>query len=215
MDSADPRLFGLYPAVVTDVVDPEALGRVEIGLPWLGEAGDDVRAWATLLSPYAEDDAGLHVLPSVDTEVVVGFEAGDAARPYVVGACWNGKESTPFRASRPNDTRVLKSRSGIVLELDDSPGGVKATLRTPAGHTLVLDDGQRQVQLRHADGPAVTVTAGGAVEVRANSTVEVNAVAVNVHAPIATFDGLVKCTTLIADVGVVSPSYTPGAGNVW
>jgi hypothetical protein len=31
----------------------------------------------------------------------------------------------------------------------------------------------------------------------------------------STFDGVVKCTTLIADAGVVSPMYTPGAGNVW
>jgi hypothetical protein len=29
------------------------------------------------------------------------------------------------------------------------------------------------------------------------------------------FDGTVTCTTLIAQSGVVSPSYTPGAGNIW
>ena len=45
--------------------------------------------------------------------------------------------------------------------------------------------------------------------------VEVNASAVNIHAPAVVCDGIVQCTTLIASAGVVSPSYTPGAGNVW
>ena len=53
------------------------------------------------------------------------------------------------------------------------------------------------------------------VQIQANATVEITASAVNVHAPVATFDGIVNCTTLIASSGVVSPSYTPGAGNIW
>jgi hypothetical protein len=36
-----------------------------------------------------------------------------------------------------------------------------------------------------------------------------------VHAPMVKCDGIVKCETLIASTGVISPSYTPGAGNVW
>ena len=37
----------------------------------------------------------------------------------------------------------------------------------------------------------------------------------NVHAAVANFDGVINCTTLVASASVVSPSYTPGAGNVW
>jgi hypothetical protein len=29
------------------------------------------------------------------------------------------------------------------------------------------------------------------------------------------FSGIVKCQTLIAESVVMSPSYTPGAGNFW
>ena len=32
---------------------------------------------------------------------------------------------------------------------------------------------------------------------------------------VPTFDGMINCTTLNASVGVISPSYTPGAGNIW
>ena len=61
----------------------------------------------------------------------------------------------------------------------------------------------------------ITLNGAGQVEIRANATVEVTAAALNVHAPVANFDGMINCTTLIASTGVVSPSYTPGVGNVW
>ncbi len=46
-------------------------------------------------------------------------------------------------------------------------------------------------------------------------SVDVTAPLVNVDAAVSTFSGVVKATTFIADVGVVSPMYTPGVGNVW
>ena len=99
----DRSYFGLYPALVADIVDPEHLGRVQVRFPWLGEAGQDVRAWATLLSPYADNDQGLLALPEVDSQVVVGFEAGNLRRPYVVGACWNGREIESSEDSKKLD----------------------------------------------------------------------------------------------------------------
>jgi uncharacterized protein involved in type VI secretion and phage assembly len=207
--------FGLYPALVTDIVDPDRQSRVEVRFPWLGADGDGVRAWATLLTPYADDDQGFVALPEVGTQVVVGFEAGDLQRPYVVGACWNGREMMPVTPTRPNDKRILKSRSGALLEFDDRAGSPKVTLSTRSGHKVVLDEGARTLEVTHSDGSTVTFSASGQIQVRANATVEVTACSLNVHAATAVFDGVVQCTTLVASAGVTSPSYTPGAGNVW
>ncbi|HEX3131868.1 MAG TPA: phage baseplate assembly protein V [Thermoanaerobaculia bacterium] len=207
--------YGLYPALVTDLVDPEKLGRIQVKLPWLGGEGDGVRAWATLLSPYADKDQGFEVLPEVDSQVVVAFEAGDPRRPYIVGACWNGKEPLPEEAAAANDKRLIKTRSGSVLEFDDKAGAPKVTLSMKSGHKVVLDDAAQTVTLTHSGGSTVVFTAGGQIELRANVSVDLYASIVNVHAPMAIFDGVVKCQTLIAETAVVSPSYTPGAGNVW
>jgi uncharacterized protein involved in type VI secretion and phage assembly len=215
-DGGGPRYFGLYPAIVTGVVDPDELGRVEVKLPWLGEDADgDVRAWATLLTPYADDDQGIQFVPAVDSQVVVAFEAGDLRRPYVVGACWNGKERMPERPTAANDLRLIHTRAGSRLEFDDTQGAAKVTVSTASGHKLVLDDGGSSITIEHANGSVITLNPAGQIEIRANATVEVTASAVNVHAATANFDGMVTCTTLIASAGVVSPSYTPGAGNVW
>ncbi len=213
-DGDAPRYFGVYPAIVSDIVDPDRLGRIEVKLPWLGAAGDDARAWATLLSPYADDDQGFQALPAVDTQVVVAFEAGVLRRPYIVGAAWNGREAMPVAPAAANNKRVIKTRSGSLLEFDDTEGAAKVTLSTRSGHTLLLSDAPQQVTLEHLNGCRIEMNTAGQVTITATSTVEVNAAAVNVHAPMATFDGIVKCSTLISNA-VISASYTPGAGNVW
>ena len=70
------------------------------------------------------------------------------------------------------------------------------------------------VTLKHSNGCELVINAAGQVKITANSTVEISASAVNVHAPMVKCDGVVKCTTLITQ-SVISPLYTPGAGNVW
>jgi uncharacterized protein involved in type VI secretion and phage assembly len=214
-DGEASRYFGVYPAIVTNIVDDKSLGRIQVKFPTLGTDGDPVRAWATLLTPYADDNQGYEMLPAVDSQVVVAFEAGDLRRPYIVGAAWNGKESLPEAPETANNKRLIKTRSGSLLEFDDTDGAAKITLSTSSGHKLLLDDGGTQVTLTHANGCVVTFNAAGQIQIQANATVEVTASAVNVHAATATFDGIVNCTTLNASVGVISPSYTPGAGNIW
>ncbi len=211
-DGGQQLFFGVYPALVTDIVDPDSLGRIKIKLPILSSASE---VWATLISPYAEDDQGLMILPETGTQVLVAFEAGNLRRPYILGAAWNGAEATPTAPEEANNLRVLKTRSGHILEFDDTEGSSKVTLTTAGGHTLEMDDGGLSVTLSHSSGHVITLTAAGAVEVTANSTVDISATAMNVHAPVATFDGIVKCTTLMASASVTSPMYSPGVGNLW
>jgi uncharacterized protein involved in type VI secretion and phage assembly len=213
-DGDAPRYFGVYPAIVTRIMDNESLGRIEVKFPWLGADGAAVRVWATLLTPYADDDQGFEILPAVDSQVVVAFEAGDLRRAYILGACWNGREQLPQTPEQANNKRLIKTRSGSLLEFDDTTGAEKVTISMQKGHTLVLDEGAQEVKLVHANGCMIKLNVAGQVSITANSTVEINASAVNVHSPAAIFDGVIQCTSLIADA-VVSSAYTPGVGNIW
>lgn len=214
-DGQGARWFGLYPALVVDLVDPDGKGRIKVKFPSFGAAGESVTAWATLITPYADADQGLEILPEVDSQVVVAFEAGDPMRPYIVGACWNGQASLPETAQAANNLRTLKTRSGSLLQFDDTEGAAKVTLSMASGHKLVLDDAAQELTVEHSNGCKIVMNIAGQVSITANATVEVTASAVNIHASAVVCDGTVQCTTLIASVGVVSPSYTPGAGNVW
>jgi uncharacterized protein involved in type VI secretion and phage assembly len=214
-DGSDPGYFGVYPAIVTDLVDPDSLGRVQVRFPWLGSTGDqDVRAWATLCTPYADDEQGFLMLPEVDSQVVVAFEAGNLRRPYVVGAVWNGRASLPHPPEAANNIRLLRTRADSRVEFDDTPGAEKVTISTQSGHRVVLDNSAQEVTVEHSGGCTVRLTMT-AVEVNANVSVDVTASMVSVNAPISTFSGIVKASTFIAESAVVSPSYTPGAGNIW
>ena len=213
-DGDGARWYGLYPALVSDLVDEEGLGRIKVRFPSFGGDGSTVTAWATLLSPYADKDQGFEILPEVDSQVVIGFEAGDPHRPYIVGACWNGKAALPEDAQSANNLRTLKTRSGSLLQFDDTQGAAKVTLSMQSGHKLVLDDAAQSVTLTHSNGCKIEMNIAGQVSITANATVEITASALNVHAPTAVFDGLVQCQTLITQ-SVVSPMYTPGAGNIW
>lgn len=213
-DGDGARWYGLYPALVSDLVDPDGLGRIKVRFPSFGGDGSTVSAWATLLSPYADKDQGFEILPEVDSQVVIGFEAGNPHRPYIVGACWNGKASLPEDAESANNLRTLKTRSGSLLQFDDTQGAAKITLSMQSGHKLVLDDAAQSVTLTHSNGCKIEMNIAGQISITANATVEITASALNVHAPTAVFDGLVQCQTLITQ-SVVSPMYTPGAGNIW
>ncbi|MET8625812.1 phage baseplate assembly protein V [Kitasatospora sp. NPDC004669] len=214
-DGAAPGYHGAYPALVTNIVDEQKLGRIEVRFPWLGRDGDrDVRAWATLCSPYADDDQGLLVLPEVGSQVVVVFEAGNLRRPYILGAAWNGRESLPHDPEAANNIRLLRSRADSRLEFDDTGGAAKVRITMASGHEVSLDDAAQTVTVRHATGCEIRLTATS-VEVRANLSVDVTAPMVKVDAPMATFSGIVQVGTLVAEQMVMSPAYTPGVGNIW
>jgi uncharacterized protein involved in type VI secretion and phage assembly len=215
VDGSAPGYYGVYPALVTDLVDPDQLGRVEVRFPTLGAEGNrDMRAWATLCTPYADDDQGLQVLPEVGSQVVVAFEAGNWRRPYILGSSWNGKAALPVPPDQANNIRVLRSRSKSQLEFDDTAGAEKLSITMERGHRVVLDEGSQVVTIQHTNGSVIRMTAVGSIEIEATLSVDVKTAALNVTAPISSFTGIVECKTLMADAFVISPAYTPGLGNL-
>lgn len=219
-----PRLYGVYPALVTDVQDPDNQGRVQIKLPFVEESdGGSALAWARLATMMAGADRGTWFIPEVDDEVLVAFTAGDPRRPVVIGALWNGVDAPPETMDSANNVRSVTSRSGHKLTFDDTAGAEKVELKTNGGHTFTLDDAAGgTVTLTHSNGATIKIDAAGNIEITANVKVKINAPAgldvtaamVTVNAAMSSFSGVVKADTVITN-SVVSASYTPGAGNIW
>ena len=110
--------------------------------------------------------------------MLVAFEGGDPRRPYVVGGLWNGTDAPPesMDGAGKNDAKVIRSRNGVKVTLDDTDGQEKLDLETPGGQKLTLKDGpgddrdrRQQRQLgqaraerdhRHASAAKVTVNGG-------------------------------------------------------
>ncbi len=122
--------------------------------------------------------------------------------------------------SGQNHKKVLRSRNGVQVTLDDQDGQETLLLETPGGQKITLKDGPGQVLIEDSNGNSVklesagvTVTASAKVTVNA-SQVAVSASLVTVDAGMSKFSGVVKADTVICN-SIISASYTPGAGNIW
>jgi len=81
------RWYGAYPAIVTDIKDPDGQGRLKIALPWALDATTGrYDAWARLATLMAGNNRGSWFIPDVGDEVLVVFQGGEASFPIVIGA---------------------------------------------------------------------------------------------------------------------------------
>lgn len=217
------RMYGVYPALVSDIKDPDGQGRVKVTLPWSPDTGSErYEVWARLTTLMGGNNCGSWFVPDVNVEVLVVFEGGDPRRPYVIGSLWNGKDAPPqsMDGAGNNYQKVIRSRNGVKITLDDTDGRESLTIETPQGQQVVLSDGPGSVTVSDSNGNSlkmeasgITVTSSAKVTINA-STAEISASMLTVNAGMSKFSGVVQADTVITN-SVVSTSYTPGAGNIW
>lgn len=133
------HFFGVLVGVVTDNQDPGKLGRVRVRFPWLAE--NDASHWARVAAPMAGKHYGAFFLPEVGDEVLVAFEHGRPESAYVLGGLWNGVDKPPAdNADGKNNLRVLRSRAGHEVVLDDTKGAEQVIVRDGNGRDSVVID---------------------------------------------------------------------------
>ena len=217
------RWYGVFPALVTDIKDPDGQGRVKISLPWSPDAqGAACELWARLATLMGGNNRGSWFIPDVDDEVLVAFEGGDPRRPYVLGGLWNGRDTPPesMDGAGNNHKKVIRSRNGVKITLDDQDGQENLILETPGGQKVTLKDGPGSVEIVDSNGNSVRFEASGITFNTSGrfsltaSMVEISASMVTVNAGMSKFSGVVQADTVISN-SVISASYTPGAGNIW
>jgi uncharacterized protein involved in type VI secretion and phage assembly len=208
-------------AKVVSISDPDGMNRVQVRLyAYDGVDGQDMPLWARVVAPFAGNDRGTFFMPDVDDEVLVIFVNGDPSYPLVLGGLWSGANTAPDSIGPDNTRKVIKSKNGVKITLDDTSGQEQLILETPGAQKVTLKDGPGAVTIEDSNGNSIkletsgiTITAAAKVTVNA-SQISMSAGMVNVDAGMSKFSGVVKCDTLITNA-VVSSSYTPGAGNVW
>ena len=201
--AAAGRLFGLVVGVVTNNQDPDKLGRVKVRFPWLSDSEES--HWARLAVPMGGKDRGTYFLPEVDDEVLVAFEHGDARFPYVLGALWNGKDAPPAtNGDGKNNLRLIKSRSGHLIKLNDEDGKETIEIIDKSGkNSIVIDTAKntltittdKDIALAAAQGTIkleaqkiqlkssadTKIEAGAGMDVKASATLNVKGATVNIN----------------------------------
>ncbi|GIK37853.1 MAG: hypothetical protein BroJett011_16860 [Chloroflexota bacterium] len=156
---------GLTIGLVTNNRDPEGMGRVKLKFPWLSEQEEST--WARISSPMAGDGRGFFYLPEINDEVLVAFEHGDIHRPYVLGVLW-GKDKPPLSAEeavggdKKVNKRILKSRSGHRIVLDDTAGQEKIEIIDKSGNnSVVINTATNNITIQAGGSQKVTLDGQG------------------------------------------------------
>jgi len=137
--SSDANIFGVEIGIVTNVKDPDKLGRVKVCFPRL--PGKPESSWARVVQPAGGDGRGFYWLPHVNDEVLVAFERGQANKPYVIGSLWNGKDKPMQDAYQDENTTIqVQTKSGHKLVLDDKKDAEQIILGDKSGkRTMTFD----------------------------------------------------------------------------
>ena len=119
---------------VVENADPLELGRVRVQMVWQ-EAGSEKTPWIRLLQPHSGSGKGFYFVPEIGEEVLVGFQGGNAEKPYVIGTQYNGKEKSGY-ADKENNIKAVHTRSGhkLVFTEDES-----ILITDKSGNEILLD----------------------------------------------------------------------------
>ncbi|WP_445722653.1 type VI secretion system Vgr family protein [Flavobacterium sp.] len=144
------------PAVVTDNNDPSGLGRVQVKFAWQ----DGNSPWIRMINPHAGGGKGMYFIPEIGEEVLVGFEAGNAEKPFVLGAMYNGSESSGYTTSG-NNIKVIHTRSGHIVKFTEDES------------IIITDKSGNEI---HFD------TVGSNINITAPKTINIQATDINISA---------------------------------
>jgi phage protein D len=163
---------GLVIALVTDNQDPQGYGRVKVKYPWLAE--NQASDWARVIAPGGGNNRGIEFLPEVNDEVLVGFELGDIHYPYVLGGLWNGKDALPERVASNGSIqkRLIRSRAGHTITLDDNDAGGGITLEDKNGNKVMLDSASNKLSITVRGDASIESQGNLALQAQGNLTLQ-------------------------------------------
>jgi len=187
---AEPPASASVPGVVTGIVtnlsDPDKLGRVKIKFPWLSQSPIVESDWVRLSTPMAGAQRGLMTLPEVNDEVLVAFEQGNPDFPFVVGGLWNNTDKPPVASDTAVKggkvvQRVFKTRAGHIITIDDSDDKPSiSVVDKTAKNSVVIDSkantitvkSDSTITLEAANGDVVIKGKNVSIESQQNTTIK-------------------------------------------
>ncbi|MBQ6155818.1 MAG: hypothetical protein IJK22_04370 [Bacteroidales bacterium] len=152
-------------AIVKDNKDPEALGRIRVQFTWQELTDENMwTPWLRIAQAHGGDDKGSYVIPEIGEEVMVGFENGNAEKPYVIGTLYHGKQRPGDGwYSDSNDIKAFRTRNGHTVEVHDVDQG---------GFIRIYDNGKENYILTYStDEKLIKLESKGNIELYADNDI--------------------------------------------
>ena len=142
-------------ARVTNVDDPEHLGRVRISFLWQAVQGDSESSpWLRVITPYnGRENQGFQFIPEENSIVMVVFENDDPARPHILGVVPNSDSKMDTYYSAKNYYKTIITQGGNHIVINDEPGKEEISFydKDKKNHIQLTLDGT-QINIKSPDG---------------------------------------------------------------
>ncbi|WP_299223437.1 phage baseplate assembly protein V [uncultured Aquimarina sp.] len=138
MDINRYPISNVQTAIVKENNDPDGLGRIKVQFIWQKASGGTT-PWLRMMTPHAGSDKGFHFIPELEEQVIVSFDGGNAEKPFVMGALYNGSAKPDSWQTRANDIKAIKTRSGHLIELNDTDGSEKILISDKNSNLIQFD----------------------------------------------------------------------------
>ncbi|MDR0222454.1 MAG: phage baseplate assembly protein V [Oscillospiraceae bacterium] len=195
LEADNHKIPGVMTGKVINNFNPLKPAAVQVRIPD-GTEGMNITAWARVAMPFAGDGRGNYSLPDVGDEVVLAFCNGEIDMPIVVGSLYGSASPPPSETANPlNTVKCLKTKSGNLLKIDDTPGQIGIEIMTAAKLGLKMDDVSMSVTIKDSSSQNIIVVDGakGEISVGAAANISVKAGACRI-----TLDGAGQSATLKA-----------------
>lgn len=176
---SNPKLYPFcesQSALVTDNNDPEGMGRIRVRFFWQNK---EQSPWLRLISPCAGGGKGFYFIPEIGEEVLIGFENNNAEKPFVFGTQYNGKTNAKSFNSSKNDLKVIQTRSGHVIKLDDKDGSESITITDKNGNIITLNTKDKTISISAPEkielsAKEIIINGDNKVEIKSKNEVKVS-----------------------------------------
>ncbi|MCH2193504.1 type VI secretion system tip protein VgrG [Kordia sp.] len=153
-----PAIGGLQIGVVSALEgDPKEEHRIQVKLPIISP--DEEGVWARVLTMHAGEEFGVHFLPEIGNEVLVGFLNDDPNQAVVLGSLFSNTNVSPVKYSDDNFEKVIKTKSELKITMNDELKSIK--LETPAEKIINIDDDEGVITLEDENGNSITMNSDG------------------------------------------------------
>lgn len=133
------KTSGIVVGIVTSNKDEENCGRIKVTFPWHSDENES--DYVRVSNFMAGSDRGTMFIPEVGDEVVCAFLHGDINRPICLGALYGIENKSPAKTDDgKNNIKMIKTRSGHTITINDEEAKESLTLESKSGHIISFED---------------------------------------------------------------------------
>jgi phage baseplate assembly protein gpV len=187
IDDIQQKFYGVAVGTVINSLDPMAMGRVQVQLPFIDDV--DLSPWARVATMMTGPAHGTYFIPEIGDEVLVVFEHGDINAPYVIGSLWNVMAPPPL-PSPLAQIRMIRTLTGNQIMISEVPPTI--TIQTASQQTIVMSPAGIQITTGAnlinmtpdgitISGPTINIAGTAAVNITAPNITINGAAATNVQ----------------------------------